>query len=94
MACQKCGSERIAGVSGKTSDRCDFSIDSKDIHHDGYVPHDVGLGGGDYIEFDYCLDCGQMQGEWPLPLCELETDGSGEDDEDEEKGSSRFFHND
>ena len=93
MACQKCGSERIAGVSGKTSDRCDFSIDSKDIHHDGYVPHDVGLGGGDYIEFDYCLDCGQMEGTWPLPETELEK-GDEDEDEDEEKGSSRFFHND
>lgn len=30
-----------------------------------YVPSDLNIGGGDYLSFDVCLDCGQMQGEWP-----------------------------
>jgi hypothetical protein len=35
--------------------------------HDGYMPDDVDLGGGDYVRFTVCLNCGQVQGEWPLP---------------------------
>jgi len=27
----------------------------------GYVPHDFNIGGGDYIDFRYCLDCGRIQ---------------------------------
>lgn len=65
MSCQRCGSNRIASVSGKTSDCFNGEIDGKD--YDGYVPNDIGLGdGGDYIEFTYCLECGQIQGDWPV----------------------------
>jgi len=71
MACQKCGSTRVMSFSGKCSDCFGGSIGSKDF--DGYVPHDMGIGGGDYVEGKLCLDCGQMQGEWPLPLSEIES---------------------
>jgi len=63
MKCKNCGSERIAEVSGKTSDLCFFRY--KDKETDGYVPQDVGIdlgeSYGDYIEIDYCLDCGMLQ---------------------------------
>jgi hypothetical protein len=49
--------------------------------HAGYLPEDLGIGGGDALEIDYCLECGQIQGTWPLPLSELETAGT-ENDED------------
>lgn len=39
---------------------------------DGYVPSDMGIGGGDYIEFEWCLDCGQIQGTFPRLMTELE----------------------
>lgn len=71
MSCQRCGSIRVASVSAKCSDLCFVSIG--DAEKDGYVPHDMGIGGGDYVEFDICLDCGQVKGEWPLPPCELES---------------------
>jgi hypothetical protein len=33
-----------------------------------YVPAGIGLGNDeDYVEFSYCADCGQMQGEFPIP---------------------------
>lgn len=70
MKCQKCDSERVARVSGKTSDLCFISIGENE--KDGYVPYDMGIGGGDYIKFEYCLDCGQIQGSFPLDICELE----------------------
>lgn len=67
MACQRCESERVAKITAKCSD-C-FATDLGDTN---YVPQDMGIGGGDYVEFSYCLDCGQIQGKWPLPLTELE----------------------
>lgn len=76
MACQSCGSERIAEVGGKVSDLCHVAIGEQE--HDGYVPQDMGIGGGDYLDFDFCLNCGQIQGTFPLPRTELE----GDDDED------------
>lgn len=79
QTCQRCNSERILVVSGKTSDLCWASIHSHE--HDGYVPGDIGLSGtdeeqaingGDYLAFDLCLACGQVQGTWPLPESKLE----------------------
>lgn len=70
VKCQRCGSHRVASVSGKCSDLGSFSIRS--IYHDGNMPGDVGIGGGDYIKFDYCLDCGQLQGDFPLPISDIE----------------------
>lgn len=58
MTC-KCGSSRIIHFSCKSSDR--NSIDYEDQTHDGYVPYDLGIGGGDYVEFAYCADCGTIQ---------------------------------
>jgi hypothetical protein len=54
----------VASVNGKTSDLCYVTI--QDVEKDGYVPSDMNIGGGDYLEFDYCLDCGQMIGEFPI----------------------------
>lgn len=87
--CQKCGSNRMADISGKCSDMSDFSIPSQGIEKDGYVPSDAGIGGGDYIEIGYCMDCGQMEGEWPLPKTEFEEDneaeaGVGDNDHEED----------
>lgn len=67
---------------GKTSDMCSFSLDvtvevtgengeTHKVHdpvdHDGEVPENVGIGSGDYLRFSYCLDCGQIQGTFPIP---------------------------
>lgn len=72
--CQKCESARIIDVNAKCSDMCVVEIGGKE--RNGYVPTDVvfGKGGwGDYVGFSLCLDCGQMQGEWPNPPMELES---------------------
>jgi hypothetical protein len=42
------------------------SVEYKGMERHDYVPDFIGLGGGDYIELDYCLDCGQIQGDFPL----------------------------
>jgi len=69
MPCN-CGSNRIATVQSKSSDLNFISVGDKE--HNGYVPKDMGIGEDDYIEFEYCLDCGQIQGEFPIPLTNLE----------------------
>lgn len=63
MPC-KCGSERLVEVAGKTSDLC--SLMYKGVNREGYLPSGIGIGGGDYMEFTYCLDCGTIQGKFPI----------------------------
>jgi hypothetical protein len=70
MACQRCKSERTARLGSKSSDLNMVCIGNKE--HDGYVPYGLGIGGGDYVEFDWCLDCGQIQGTFPRPQHEME----------------------
>lgn len=48
------------------------SIDLAGKHAHGYVPRDLGIGGGDAIHFIYCLDCGQIQGKFPVPPTAIE----------------------
>jgi len=84
MNCQKCNSERIADVGAKCSDLFNATFQTKD--YDGYVPSDMGIGGGDYLDFSYCLDCGQIQGEWPLPETELEQQENEENEIRHEAG--------
>ncbi len=63
----RCGSARIGDVNAKCRDLCYLSIPCANIEGDDYVPGDIGLGeGGDYLAFEYCLDCGQIQGDWPV----------------------------
>jgi hypothetical protein len=64
MKCTRCESVRIAQVSAKCSDLCCVQQDGQD--KDGYVPYGMGIGGGDYVQFEWCLECGQMQGKFPV----------------------------
>jgi len=60
MSCQRCKSERVMHVSCKCSDMFNASMGEKDTV--------FGEGGwGDYVRFNLCLSCGQMQGTWPNP---------------------------
>lgn len=70
MSCQNCKSERIMNITGKCSDTCGGDINN--VEFEGYVPKNLGIGGGDYIGFSYCLNCGQIQGKFPIAPCDLE----------------------
>ena len=64
---ENCNSKRIAFINGKTSDMCQFQYE--DIDKDGYVPQGIIIGDdgyGDYIRFHFCLDCGKIQGNFPI----------------------------
>lgn len=61
--CDRCGSNQLFHVSGKTSDMCWVKRpDGKEA--DGYVPTNLRIAGpsdgGDYINFVWCEPCGQM----------------------------------
>lgn len=71
MTCHRCNSERILHAQGKCSDLCFASIGNGKFH-DGYVPEGLNIGGGDEMEIDLCLDCGQAQGKFPVPRHKLE----------------------
>jgi len=64
MICDNCKSNLVADVLAKCSDMCHFELN--DTILDGYVPNNVHIGGGDYVEFEYCLDCGKIQGNFPV----------------------------
>jgi hypothetical protein len=63
MSCSTCKSTNILDVSAKCSDLCTVSYKGKSL--DGYVPSDLGIGGGDYVEFQLCLACGKVQDTFP-----------------------------
>lgn len=59
-----CGSDRLLLVNGKVSDMCSVTVGEHT--RDGYVPRNLNIGGGDYLEIEFCLDCGKVQGEFPI----------------------------
>jgi len=70
MSCIRCKSERLVHIAAKCSDCCHTEINSKEL--DDYVVSDIGIGGGDYVELSYCLECGQIQGTFPIEKHVLE----------------------
>jgi len=72
MKCQTCQSERVANISGKCSDLCSVQIPSEGYESQGYNSLRGPLGSSDYIELRVCLDCGQVQGDFPLAIPEIE----------------------
>lgn len=66
MNCQRCNLPAVASITGKVDDR--FILDNPRTGevYQGEVPDDIGLGGGDYIRFRYCMLCGQIQGVFPI----------------------------
>ena len=85
MTC-KCGNyTRFLNVQGKCSDLSFTSVPHLKYENDGYAPHIPGLGGGDYIEVQVCLNCGLLQGfKAPYSDEDLKTTLEIEDEEHEE----------
>lgn len=66
MRCQRCESDRILEILSKSSDL--NAIYYKNKEYSGYVPSGLNIdeGTGDYINILYCLECGQIQGDFPI----------------------------
>lgn len=69
-----CKHVRTINVTGKVSDLCFVRYNNQDEsrERDGYVPEGLGIGGGDYLEFKLCLDCGRILGDFPIPQDNVE----------------------
>lgn len=83
--CFRCLGVRLVEVSAPVSRNADhehpeplrLSIQlmeraSKTLYLDS-VPHEFGIGYLSFINFIFCLDCGQIQGTWPKPKTELDS---------------------
>ena len=71
MTCDKCSSKRIVKVWSKPSDQASVTLGH--LTKDGYsIPKDLGIKGAGYIIFSYCLDCGKIQGDFPLKPSKME----------------------
>jgi len=64
MSCQTCKSERLVQISAHARD-CFDAVFADGEEHSGYYPENIPLGCGDDMSFIFCLDCGQIQGNWP-----------------------------
>lgn len=64
--CQQCESTRLATISAKCSDMCSAGVQGGWSQEEGYVPSRMGIGSGEYIEIEWCLNCGQIRGKWPM----------------------------
>ena len=67
MSCDKCNSKRLVSIVSKSSDCNSMWVGQEDYEHIGYILPDLGIGNDeDYISFAYCLDCGKIQGDFPI----------------------------
>lgn len=64
MPCKRCNSERIVVISAKASDLFTYIEQDTNYEINGYLPN-CAVGGGDYANFRYCNECGQLQGNFP-----------------------------
>jgi hypothetical protein len=72
--CSNCHSPRLAYISAKCSDLFFIKVNNDEKHD--YVPYNLGIGGGDYVQFTYCLQCGKIQDnvddlQFPIPQEEV-----------------------
>lgn len=53
-------------ITAKCSDMCCTSVPELGLERHGYVPSDIGIGGGDYIELTIDTETGKVEGWEPL----------------------------
>lgn len=78
--CSKCLKSRMLNVSAKCDDKCDVTINGRS--ECGYVPSGLNIGSGDYLFFSLCLNCGHVDGKFPLDEHELEQDERDEEEDE------------
>jgi len=80
LNCQKCTSNRIVFLTSHGKDMNSISAPHVKFKHDGYLPEIPNVGSGDDVDIEFCLECGQIQGTWPVSDDVLT---SAEDDDDD-----------
>lgn len=76
MSCDSCKSDRTMLLSAKASDMFSWSYAGRDGN--GYAPGIENVCRGDYLEMSFCLDCGKIQGKFPVVSEDLEFDAKAE----------------
>ena len=74
MECELCDSERIVKLDIDNVSEVKGTVSG--IEFSAYIPMDIGIGEDDEINFEYCLECGHIQGDFPMPTTELEDERS------------------
>lgn len=71
--CDKCDSIKLLEVYVQGRDT--HHLDYKEMEIDGYMPEGLNLYGnyGDAIQFKLCMDCGKVQGKFPVSEEDIET---------------------
>jgi len=69
MSCIKCKSERIVEIVAKCNDLCHITENHTGLKHEGY---NIYGSGGDYLEINLCLQCGQIQDNFPMEDLNIE----------------------
>src|SRR5688500_14800508 len=66
ITCQ-CGSSRWMEVSGECERELFTCINFNGKKHEGCViPEDCNIGVDEFVSFTMCLNCGHVQGDWPV----------------------------
>lgn len=65
-----CYNRNIVSVSAKCNDLFDILLQDGKLDTKHGVPYKANIGGGDYISFSFCANCGQMVGRFPIKLME------------------------
>lgn len=85
MACQRCQSKRVALINAKCADLCHFECDADGVERNDYPPELDSLATYKYIRIEICLDCGTVQGKFPISretvreACGLPPEGDDEE---------------
>lgn len=91
MLCQRCNSNRLFRFYAKHNDLFVYTYkDQKEV--EDYAPHIDNLCGGDDTQATICLECGQVQGMWPVEFEGKEIDEEEQARLDEEEEFERAYH--
>lgn len=68
MKCQKCNSQRIVKIQARAKDMHEYTMvnGTDEEYTDGYAG--IFCSDGDTTDIDICLDCGQVQEQFPMPV--------------------------
>jgi len=67
MTCDKCNSDRIVSISAKCNDMFTAEVKHLKFNAEGYANSNLNIStNGDYVDFEMCVECGKIQGDFPI----------------------------
>jgi len=66
MTCTHCESDRLFKINSHHTDRFTFSYKGESSKFPDYAPRVDNICGGDDVNVCICLNCGTVQGEFPV----------------------------